>query len=219
MTDAIDNKEEWEESLLTSFFNMVRASDGNFAIIDQLSKASSDSYSLQSMVERLSRTPQGKEAFKKRLSLGSIDLEQLGNLPSNTLGYLYAEHMSKNQLKPLEVMPFENDYQFLGSYITETHDIWHVVTGSETDILGEIQLEAFYVAQLEVSRFWLALLVKNLLKSTVYNIDCATQYMESLTNGWIMGRNAKPLFGIDWSTLWEIPLEQIRASLNVNTRI
>lgn len=216
MADVIDNKEEWEESLLSSFFSMVRASDGDFAKIDRLAKASSDSYTLKSMVERLSHTPQGKEAFKNRLSLGSINLELLRNLPSNTLGYLYAEHMSKNQLKPLEAMPSENDYQFLGSHITETHDIWHVVTGSETDILGEIQLEAFYVAQLEVSRFWLALLAKNLLKSTVYDIDCSTRYMESLTNGWIMGRNAKPLFGIDWSTLWETPLEQIRTSLNVN---
>jgi ubiquinone biosynthesis protein Coq4 len=217
MVDVIDNKEQWEESLLSSFFNMVRASDGDFAAIDQLTKASSDTYTLQSMVERLSRTPQGKEAFKNRLNLGSIDLELLGKLPSNTLGYLYAEHMNKNQLKPLKATPSENDYQFLGKHITETHDIWHVVTGSKTDILGEIQLEAFYVAQLEVSRFWLALLAKNLLKSTVYNIDCSTQYMDALTNGWIMGRNAKPLFGIDWSTLWETPLEQIRISLNVNT--
>ena len=81
----------------------------------------------------------------------------------------------------------------------------------------EIQLEAFYVAQLEVSRFWLALLAKNLLKATVYKIDHTTQYMESLTNGWTMGRKAKPLFGIDWNEFWETPLSEIRTSFDIKT--
>lgn len=216
MPNVTDHPESWEEMLLSSFFNMVRASDGDFEVIDQLVKTSSDSYTIQRMIESLSRTPQGKEAFNNRLSLGSINLERLGKLPSNTLGYFYAEHMTKNQLKPLEAKQAENDYQFLGNHLTETHDIWHIVTGSNTDILGEIQLEAFYVAQLEVSRFWLALLTKNLLKATVYNIDSATQYMDALAKGWVMGRNAQPLFGIHWNTLWETPLDEIRASLNIN---
>ncbi|WP_422662055.1 Coq4 family protein [Pannus brasiliensis] len=29
------------------------------------------------------------------------------------------------------------------------------------------------------------------------------------------GKKAKPLFGIDWSTLWETPLEQVRDSLQI----
>lgn len=216
MTDITESTKQWEESLLSTIFNVVRASDGDFAELGRLAQVSGDDYTLKGMVERLSRTTQGQDAFKHRIILSPIDLEPLGQLPANTLGYLYAEHMNKNQLKPLTAMQAENDYQFLGNHITETHDIWHVVTGCGTDILGEIQLEAFYVAQLEVSRFWLALLAKNLLKSTVYNIDCSTQYMEALSNGWIMGRNAKPLFGIDWSTLWKTPIEQVRASLNIN---
>jgi ubiquinone biosynthesis protein Coq4 len=167
------------------------------------------------MIERLSRHPQGKKAFKSRLSLGTIDLAGLRQLSDNSLGRIYANHMIENQLKPLQVNPGKDDYQFLGAHITETHDIWHVVTGSNTDILGEIQLEAFYVAQLEVSRFWLALLTKNLLKSVLYNIEVATQYMDALTQGWIMGRQAEPLFGIDWSTLWETPLEEVRTSLKI----
>ncbi len=215
MVEAINPQKQWEESLLSSFFDMVRASDGDFAVIDQLAKASNDLHTVQGMIERLSSTVYGKEAFEKRFSLADVDLDLLSQLPSNTLGYLYAEHMNRNQLKPLESPLAESTYQFLGSHIKETHDIWHVITGSDTDILGEIQLEAFYVAQLEVSRFWLSLLAKNLLKSTVYDIDCAVQYMDALTSGWRMGRQAKPLFGIDWRTLWQTPLDEIRASLNI----
>ena len=39
--------------------------------------------------------------------------------------------------------------------------------------------------------------------------------MEALTKGWMMGKKAKPLFGIDWNTLWETPIDELRASLNI----
>jgi ubiquinone biosynthesis protein COQ4 len=214
MSDFIDTKQQ-QESLLSSVLDMVRVSDGDFTTIGQLGKASSDRETLQLMVNRISLHPQGKKAFESHARLGVIDLEVLRKLSENTLGYLYAEHMLSNQIKPLQTQPAENDHQFLGTHIAETHDIWHVVTGSKIDILGEIQLEAFYVAQLEVSRFWLALLTKNLLKALVYDIEIATQYMEALTKGWIMGKKAEPLFGVDWNTLWDAPIEQVRDSFNI----
>ncbi|HEY9643259.1 MAG TPA: Coq4 family protein [Coleofasciculaceae cyanobacterium] len=217
MSDFVDAKHQWEQTLLSSFLDIVRAPDGDFAAIDQLARASSDSESFQLMVSQLSQHPQGKKAFETRFSLGAIDLEQLRKLAPGTLGHIYAEHMVQNQLKPLQAPPAESAYHFLATHITETHDIWHVVTGSKTDILGEIQLEAFYVAQLEMSRFWLALLAKNLMKSVVYDIESSNQYMASLTKGWLMGKKAKPLFGIEWNALWETPIEQVRILLHVDT--
>ena len=101
----------------------------------------------------------------------------------HTCSAIISNPYSHHQLKP--------SGSFLGSHITETHDLWHTVTGSKTDIYGEIQLEAFYVAQLEVSKFWLALLTKNLLKSLLYDLDAATSYMAAISKGW--GRWAKQL--------------------------
>jgi len=215
MSDPIHEKHLWQQSLLSSVLDIVQAADGDFTAVGQLAKASNDRESLQLMIERLSQYPQGKQAFVKQLRLGSVNLEQLRQLSDHTLGHIYAEHMIRNQLKPLQVSTVESDCDFLIAHLTETHDIWHVVTGSNTDIWGEIQLEAFYVAQLELSRFWMALLAKNLLKAAVYNIESSTQYMEALTKGWLMGKKAKLLFGIDWKMLWETPLEQVRASLSL----
>jgi len=216
MTDFIYTKQQSEQLLLSSFFKMVQTYDGDFTVIEQLVKASSDSESLQLGVERLKRHPKVKKAFENPFSLGVIDLEKLRQLPGDTLGRLYAEHIIENQLKPAQPQPIaESDQQFLVNHTSETHDIWHVVTGCKTDILGEIQLEAFYVAQLEVTRFWLALLAKNLLKSALYDLEISTQYMESLTEGWTLGKKAEPLFGIDWNTLWTIPIDQVRTSLNI----
>jgi ubiquinone biosynthesis protein COQ4 len=201
--------------LLSSFLKMVEADDGDFEVISELAEASADQKSLDLIIQHLSSHPQGQQAFANPFSLGAIDPNTLIALPKQTLGHLYAEHLLQNQLNPLVAQPAENNYQFLGNHLKETHDIWHVITGSKTDILGEIQLEAFCVAQLETSRLWLALLTKNLVKSMLYDIEMAPQYMDALTTGWTMGRTAQPLFGVNWSRQWETPIDQIRASFNI----
>ena len=170
---------------------------------------------LESFLEFLSRYPQGKRAFESRPRLGNVDLKSLHQLPDNTLGYVYANHMIEKSLTPLQASSVDNNYQFLAAHIIETHDLWHVVTGFETNIIGEIQLEAFYVAQLHASRFWLALLAKNLLKAAVFDVEISTRYMDAITEGWLMAKQAKPLFGIQWNKLWSTPLEDIRTSLNI----
>ena len=206
---------QWQNTLLESFINIVKAPDGDFGCIERLSKAANDAESLEIIVEFLSRYPQGKRAFESRPRLGNVDLKSLHQLPNNTLGYVYANHMIERNLTPLQASSADNDYQFLAAHITETHDLWHVVTGFETSIIGEIQLEAFYVAQLHASRFWLALLAKNLLKAAVFDVEVSTKYMDAITEGWQMAKQAKPLFGLEWNKQWNIPLEEIRTSLNI----
>jgi ubiquinone biosynthesis protein Coq4 len=76
-----------------------------------------------------------------------------------------------------------------------------VVTGCDTNITG------------------LALLAKNLLKAALFHIELSNQYMDALAQGWVMGKQAQPLFGIEWNALWETPLEDVRASLNIPSHI
>ncbi|MCU0534614.1 MAG: Coq4 family protein [Hydrococcus sp. Prado102] len=210
-----DTQQQWQDLALESFLNIVKAPDGDFDAIARLSSTLNDASSLKIIVEFLSRHPQGKQAFLERPRLGNVDLQQLHQLPQDTLGYVYADNMLKNGLTPLQANSINNDYEYLSAHITETHDLWHIVTGCDTNILGEIQLEAFYVAQLYASRFWLALLAKNLLKAVVYDIEVAERYMNAITQGWTMAKQAKPLFGIRWNTLWEKPLKDVRSSLNI----
>lgn len=210
-------KQQWEAQLLTDFIEIVKAPYGDFASIGRLSSSTSDTYSFQLMTEFLSRHPQGKQAFQERPCLGKVDLQQLHQLPENTLGYVYAEMLLKNEFAPLQGNEiFDNDHSFLIGHIRETHDLWHIVTGCDTSMAGEIELEAFYVAQLCASRFWLALLSKNLLKAALEDIEMCSEYMDALAQGWVRGKQAKPLFGIQWNTLWEVPLEQLRTQLNLN---
>jgi ubiquinone biosynthesis protein Coq4 len=43
--------------------------------------------------------------------------------------------MIRKGLTPLQASEVNGDYQFLAAHITETHDLWHVVTGCDTNIL------------------------------------------------------------------------------------
>ena len=218
MQTLTNAEQKWRDEAFESFFNMVKAPDGDFDAIAKLSKTLNNTETLDIIIEFLSRYPQGKQAFLERPRLENVDLQQLLTLPKNTLGYVYADQMTRNGLMPLQTSQVENNYQFFIAHIRETHDFWHVVTNFDTSIIGEIQLEAFYVAQLYASRFWLALITKNLLKAVVYDIETANKYMDAITQGWTMAQEAKPLFGIRWNTLWEIPLEDIRTSLNIKTQ-
>ncbi len=215
MQTLTDTKQQWQNEALESFLNMVKAPDGNFDAINRLSKTLNDAESLKLIIEYVSRHQQGKQAFLDRPRLGNIVFSQLLTLPQNTLGYIYADHMTRNGLTPLQASQVDSDCQFFLAHIRETHDLWHIVTGCDTSIIGEIQLEAFYVAQLYASRFWLALLAKNLLKAVVYDIEVAGKYMDAITQGWKMAQKAKPLFGIQWNNLWSTPLEDVRTSLNL----
>ncbi|XGW00258.1 MAG: Coq4 family protein [Leptolyngbya sp. BL-A-14] len=212
MTETIEQSQEM--AILESFLELVKSPYGNFAAIGKLSHALNDSATLQKIVAFLSLNPQIEQAFADRPLLGKIDLQQLHQLPHHTLGYTYADHMIRNGLTAMPANEMPND-PFVVAHLSETHDIWHIVTGCDTDKPGEVQLQAFYVAQLGLDRLFLALLAKNLLKTAMYEIELCEQIMDGLTQGWLMGKRAKPLFGIQWNRLWETPLEDIRTSLNI----
>lgn len=206
-----------ENAILESFVDIVKAPYGDFVCIEKLARALNDTTTLQKIVAFLRLTPEGKQAFIDLPVLGAVDLQQLHQLPKPSLGYEYADHMLRNGLTPLPVREVENDPgAFVSRHLGETHDIWHVVTGCNTDKPGEVQLQAFCVAQLTSDRFFLALLAKNLLKTAMYEVELCDQIMDGLTQGWLMGKRAKPLFGVQWNRLWKTPLEDLKASFNIS---
>lgn len=214
MTKTINYSQEQE--ILNNFIELVQTPYGNFSAIGKLYSNINNNSIQKKIIESLSQTEQGEEALREQPCLGRVDLEKLEGLPAQTLGYQYARHMITNELiPPLIENELKEPYVFVGQHLLETHDIWHVVTGSNTDKPGEIQLEAFYCAQLNWHGLYPALLAKNLLKTAMYEMELSEQIMEALVRGWRMGKEAKALFGIQWNQLWEKPLEEIRASLEI----
>ncbi|MBH8562895.1 hypothetical protein I8748_12005 [Nostoc sp. CENA67] len=213
-------KQKWDLLVIGyRFMQLVQAPYGDFAGVGRLSKLLKKPSSLRKVIEFISRSQQGQKALQERPRLGKVDLQQLHQLPKNTLGYLYADHMLKCGLTPPQTPEVIDEKSFPSIHLLETHDIWHVVTNSDVTIAGEIQLEAFYVAQIYPYPLFLALLAKNLLKTAIEDIELSEQHMNALVQGWLLGKQAKPLFGIQWNTLWETPIDELRTELNINQQI
>ena len=146
----------------------------------------------------------------------SIDLEVLGKLPAGTLGRELADWFRRNDFMPgaLDRQQQGSDRARVKRHLESTHDIWHMVVGFDTDVAGEVGLQAFYLAQLD-SPVPLVLLSTAFLNSLINQNEDAARRMDAVTRGWIMGKASEPLFGVDWSTLWDVPLHEVRQRLGI----
>ncbi|MEO1067556.1 MAG: Coq4 family protein [Cyanobacteria bacterium J06638_6] len=205
----------WQAQVYERFAEILQAPYGDFQAIWNLANATNDAVGSKRTLDLLVSHPSARQAIQNRWRLGAIDLQQLHALPPETLGYSYADHLLCNGLTPIQRQATEDDYDYLTAHLTEVHDIWHVVINADTTMVGETKLQAFVAAQLRTSRFSFAMLAKNILKTAVEDLTLAEPLLDALAEGWSLGKQAHPFFGVQWQTLWQMPLLDLRRNLNV----
>lgn len=159
--------------------------------------------------------PDGPKVLGDKPRLGPLDLDALlSSHAPGTLGYEFAKHMKANNLDPkaIPTLPANDAGEFIFAHYYETHDVWHVVTGFNTDKAGELGLQAFYLGQGGPARLSAMILsagfLELLLKQGEWD-DRQARLFE-IARGYVMGKHAKPLFGVRWSDLWDVPLVELR---------
>ena len=153
-----------------------------FAIADRGSKPEI----LAETARFVARDPQGARTLGEGLRLGPVDLVALKKLPEGTLGRVFADHMIENGLDPRAIpVPTypPGDFRYVKTHLREIHDIWHVVTGFDTDVAGEIGLQAFYLAQLP-SRLSAVLIAMAFVHMATKNIEARDPIMNAVLRGW-----------------------------------
>jgi ubiquinone biosynthesis protein Coq4 len=170
---------------------------------------------LEKMRDTFVRDPIGAAALRDQARL-RIDLAALSKLPAGTFGRAFADHMRKNGLDPADIPTLEggDELAFLRAHLYETHDVWHAATGYDTDVAGELGLQAFYAAQAP-GGLPLMLLAMGFLNTAIYAMPDRERRLDAVARGWEMGRRAKPLFGVRWDQLWEKSTDEVRASLGI----
>lgn len=173
----------------------------------------------EQLVEGYRQTPHGAQALRDKPRLGAMDLDVLGQLPEGTLGHEYVRFMRKHGLDPasLPVKPVEDEVSFIEAHMRETHDLWHVVTGFEPNVAGELGLQAFYLAQFP-NRVAMAILSAGMLNTLIFGFEDSGARMTQISRGWQLGRQARPLFGTDWKQLWAMPISEVRARLGLELK-
>lgn len=156
--------------------------------------------------------------LKKDRSLAKdFDLQALIKFPTNTFGHYFAKYMIDNSLENnfASRFDFETEWSFYVFLTMQTHDAWHILTGCHTDYLGEVGLTGFYLGQ-HASTPILATLIADFINPIVtkdlYKLD---QAMMAFTSGYKAGKEAKPIFGLNWEAAFHQDLDSLREDLNI----
>ena len=99
--------------------------------------------------------------------------------------------------------------RFLADRMRDTHDLWHVVTGYGPDLLGEAALLSFSYAQ-----------TKNPGVLLVVCLGIAKSEAGSravMLEGYRRGQRAAWLPAIEWESLLERPLGEVRSQLGLGS--
>jgi len=188
-----------------------------FSLADHLI-ASAAPERIDELLDEIRRSsPEVARALIERPRLGKLDLAELAALPAGTLGQVFAEHMQRNRLDPdaLPSIPSPTEIEYFRAHLYETHDIWHAVTGFETDVAGELGLQAFYLAQLP-GGLPAAILGGSFFNTLLYAMDQRDARMREIVRGWLLGKRAKPFFGVRWRELFGVPMAEVRDRLGVD---
>ncbi|MGJ3246089.1 MAG: Coq4 family protein [Elainellaceae cyanobacterium] len=144
------------------------------------------------------------------------DLETLLTYPPDSLGYIYAAQMKKTGFDPnLHAgMTAKSDADYVELRLSQTHDLWHIITGFDTSEIGEIGLQAFHLPQFPYPLATM-LVASSLISSTLMAPETLPKLLEAIGQGFQMGKTAKPLFAQKWEKGWEKPLTEWQAELNI----
>lgn len=169
------------------------------------------------MAQHLSQDPACAELMRDRYIPPTHDLDALIALPADSLGHCYAAHMQKTGFDPnLHAgMMATSDAEYVELRLSQTHDLWHVVTGFDTSVIGEIGLQAFHLPQFPYP-LGAMLLANSLISSTLMAPEMLPELLAAIAQGFQMGSAARPLFAQKWEEAWEKPLAQWRAELNLH---
>jgi ubiquinone biosynthesis protein Coq4 len=89
----------------------------------------------------------------------------------------------------------------------QTHDLWHVVTGYDTDVSGEIELQAFSFGQLRTP-FAFFVVLGGVLKAAG-----SAQLAARVLRAYRRARRAEPLCYRAWEQRFATPLADVRREL------
>jgi ubiquinone biosynthesis protein Coq4 len=172
-------------------------------------------------VERAARAVRGSSAeadaaFRDRWMM-TWDPRDLARSAPGTLGRAVHEHCARWNIHPSAFprRPRATDGEYLVAHIENTHDVWHPVTGFDSDTLGEMGLQAFYLAQFP-NLLGLFLLGIAHFRVLTHERASYARLMEETTRGWLLGKRARSLFGVRWDAWWDRPLADVRRELGLD---
>jgi ubiquinone biosynthesis protein COQ4 len=187
-------------------------------------------------LRRFARTELGKRVLGEGRSLlpRLADREGLMRLPAGSLGRAYLEFLDSENITAAGLVeasvtgregqaPSSVDHEVFSAWLRDSHDVWHVVTGYQGDLIGEGALLAFSFAQTKhpgvgfivAAGLWRIGQLRRRARAQG-ELD-ASERDERLVilEGFARGVRASWLPAVDWEVLLAEPLDDVRKRLGL----
>ncbi|MGG6294092.1 Coq4 family protein [Leptolyngbya sp. AN02str] len=207
------------EEIFQAFEAMLMADLDDSQPVANLSHVLMHSPASQVAIDQLRQDPAIVALLQERYCPPPHSLESLLDLPKTSLGFVYAAYLRQLGYEPgfyAEDVAVNDDASYVEFRWRQTHDIWHLITGFDTSFLGEIGLQAVYLAQCQLP-FSSLIVASGLIQATVEAPYQLFPVLRHLEQGWKMGLAAKPLLAQKWEDHWEKPVEVWRSELNIQS--
>jgi ubiquinone biosynthesis protein COQ4 len=172
--------------------------------------------SLARLLRGFEASAEGRETLKNRPALDNqhVDLDALLALPNDTLGHAYAHFLRSRGLTPEVFVPpreiRDEGKRYISQRLRQTHDLWHVVSGYDTDIMGEVEVQAFTLGQL-LTPFAFFVVLGGIAQAP----SARSELLRRVARAFRRGRSAKPLSYRAWERRFVMPLREVRAELGL----
>ena len=148
-----------------------------------------------------------------------VDREGLRALPEGSLGRAYLAFVESEGISPEGIRranaegeadgPRLSDAsQYIHERMRDTHDLWHAATGYKGDVLGELALLAFTLAQ-----NWNTAIAMIIVAAVFKGLGGTDAQL--IVDGYRRGRAAAWLPAQDWESLLALPVDEVRARLRL----
>lgn len=174
--------------------------------------------------DRMLKTMEGgRQAFlREELAHKLDDPVWLARFEPGTVGAAYrdfreargftAEGLADEARKVGPLVDAQHPVIWYSRRIRDIHDVWHVLTGYETDALGEACVVSFSYAQTRNLGFaFIGWGAAREIQREARSVPARRAVWQAYRNG----RAARWLPGLDYEALFERPLEAVRAQLNI----
>jgi ubiquinone biosynthesis protein COQ4 len=186
-----------------------------FALIDSLSGTAP-----HRLLFRFRRSKTGARILRERRDIVPVldDREALRALPEGTLGRAYLAFVESEGISPKGIRDASGEgttlsgrrrpesFVYLHARMRDTHDLWHAATGYKGDVVGELSLLAFTLAQ-----NWNTAVAVIVLTAILKGFG--GEKIATIGDGFRRGWAAAWLPAQDWESLLALPLVEVRERL------
>lgn len=197
----------------------LKPGEGNTDPVFDFEDALDQTEMAQMAVDELKKNPEVNALFTERWLPAAFNLDELGELPEGTLGNVYAREMKARGFDPYfyKKVPVIDDISYLKMLWRSTHDIYHVVAGFDTDGIGEIGLQAFFLAQNPIP-ISVMLVSFGMVMISLYQPTKLQDLMNNIARGYRLGSHTPGKFiAQKWDKMWDVQVDEIRARLGLNS--